>query len=88
MENIKLFIPTIAVQIYTVVDKTMLGLFTEDAVENGYYEQAEKVAKIALSVVTSLPVVIAPRIGKLISENRKNDILDYMYRSYSVVWAM
>lgn len=36
------FLPSIATSIYTLLDKTMLGIFTGDYIENGYYEQALK----------------------------------------------
>lgn len=37
------FIPTIATSIYNVLDKTMIGLFTTDLSENGYYDQSNKI---------------------------------------------
>lgn len=36
------FIPTIATSVYTILDRTLLGLFTEDSSQNGYYFQSEK----------------------------------------------
>ena len=36
------FIPLIAVEIYSQLDKIMLGSMTIGALENGYYEQARK----------------------------------------------
>ena len=36
---LSLFIPTIAIQVYTVLDKTMIGMITNSSFENGYYEQ-------------------------------------------------
>ena len=41
-ETLVYFIPTIATSIYTVLDKTLLGLITNDAAQKGYYQQAEK----------------------------------------------
>ena len=41
------FVPTIATSIYTVLDKVMLGILTNGTVENGYYEQANKIINIA-----------------------------------------
>ena len=62
-----LFLPTIAISIYTVLDKTMIGIITNDSFENGYYEQAIKMSKVVLSVVTALGVVMIPRIGHYFS---------------------
>lgn len=59
------FIPTIAVQIYTVLDKTMIGAITNSTAENGYYEQADKLLKVVLSVVTSINIIMRSRISYL-----------------------
>ena len=85
---LSLFIPTIAIQVYTVLDKTMIGLITESAYENGYYEQAMKVSKMPLAVVTSLGTVIVPRIGVYFQQQRYDDIQHLMYRSYRFVWMI
>lgn len=42
-----LFIPTIAIQVNAVLDKTMIGGFAISAAENGYYEQTEKIVRMA-----------------------------------------
>ena len=85
---IRLFIPTIAIQVYTLLDKSMLGVFAPDYVENGYYEQAEKVTKICLTLVTSLGTVMIPRIGKTFKEGNFEKIRTYMYKSYSFIWFL
>lgn len=91
-ENIKtvwsLFIPTIAIQIYTVLDKTMIGVITGSSFENGYYEQAIKISKMLLAVVTALGTVMVPRIGRHFSENDQEGIRRLMYRGYRFVWFL
>ena len=83
-----LFIPTIAIQVYTVLDKTMIGIITQDSFENGYYEQALKISKMVLTVVTSLGTVMIPRIGYYFKEGDKSKIRDLMYRGYQFVWFL
>lgn len=83
-----LFVPSIAVQIYTVLDKTMIGLITNNSYENGYYEQAIKISKMALSVVTALGVVMVPRIGNLFANKNEELLKRYMYRGYRFVWFL
>ncbi len=83
-----LFIPTIAMQIYTVLDKTMIGIITDNSYENGYYEQALKISKMLLSLVTALGTVMVPRIGYLFNKGYKEDIKRYMYRGYKFVWFL
>lgn len=67
---IGLFIPTIAISVYAMLDKTMLGLFTQTKIENGYYEQATKLSKTALTIVTSLGTVMIPRISYFYEKNK------------------
>ena len=83
-----LFIPTIAIQIYTVLDKTMIGLITDNSYENGYYEQALKISKMLLTIVSSLIAVMIPRMGLLFEQNKIDEIQRYMYRSYRFVWFL
>lgn len=85
---LSLFIPTISIQIYTVLDKTMIGIITQDFYQNGYYEQAIKISRIVLTVVTSLGTVMIPRIGYHFEKNNIEIIKSYMYRSYRFVWFL
>ena len=83
-----LFIPSVATQIYTVLDKTMLGIITRNSYENGYYEQAQKISKMLLTVVTSLISVMIPRMGYLFEHKQTDQVMRYMYRSYRFVWFL
>lgn len=83
-----LFLPVLAIQVYVVLDKTMLGLLIEGTVENGYYEQAQKIAKVALVLVTSLAAVMMPRIVKLFVQGNKKELTQSMYRSFNFVLAL
>ena len=92
LKNIKtiisLFIPTIAIQVYTVLDKTMIGLITGDSTENGYYEQAIKISKIVLTIVTALGTVMIPRIGYYHAKGDVERVRYFMYRGYRFVWFL
>lgn len=87
-EMFQLFIPTIAIQVYTVLDKTMIGIFSKDTVENGYYEQAEKIVKMVLTIITSLSTVMMPRISSIYAKGNMNAVKIYMYKSYRFVWML
>ena len=79
---VSLFVPTIAISVYAMLDKTMLGIFTTTKVENGYYEQATKLSKTALTVVTSLGTVMIPRISYYFEKRQQQLIEKYMLKSY------
>ncbi len=85
---LSLFVPTIAIQIYTILDKTMIGLFSGVGAENGYYEQAMKFARLTQMVVTSLSTVMISRIGYCFIQEENQKLKNYIYRSYQYVWAL
>lgn len=85
---LSMFIPTIAISIYTVLDKTMLGVITGLEAENGYYEQALNLSRAALLLVTSLGTVMIPRIGFHYEKREIELVRNYMYRSYRFVWFL
>ena len=68
------FIPTVATSIYTVLDKSMLGWFTDTSFENGYYEQTHKIVLVVVTVVTSLSVVLMPRVAYLFLNNQMDEM--------------
>lgn len=85
---IQLFLPQVAIQIYTVLDKTMIGAITGSPLENGYYEQAEKVVKLSLTIVTSLGTVMMPRIAYSYAHGKIDAIKEDMMQSYRFVWFL
>lgn len=87
-EILALFLPAVAVQIYTVLDKTMLGISAPSLVENGYYEQTEKIVRLALAIVTSLGTVMIPRIAKVFADKDYSLMKEYLKGSFQFVWLM
>lgn len=85
---LSLFIPTVAIQVYTVLDKTMIGIITKSSFENGYYEQAIKISKMALMFVISLGTVMIPRIGFHYEQKQLDEVKRLMYRAYRFVWFL
>ena len=58
-----LFLPQIATEIYTILDRTMIGLIVNDKSEVGFYDQSQKIIKMLLTLITSLGTVMLPRIA-------------------------
>lgn len=85
---LSLFVPTIAIQLYTILDKTMIGLFSGVGAENGYYEEAMKFARLTQTLVISLSTVMLPRIGSCYAQGKKEEIRKYIYQSFQYVWAV
>lgn len=63
-----LFIPQLAIEIYTVLDKTMLGALGASMAEVAYYEQSQKVVRIGLRFITALGSVMLSRVSNAYAE--------------------
>ena len=62
--NCVLFITVIAVSVFKLMDKIMLGFMSSTA-QVGYYEAAEKIILIPTALITSLGTVMLPRMSNL-----------------------
>lgn len=59
-----LFIPAIAVSLYKYMDKIMIGVVSSKE-QLGFYENAEKVVNIPLTIITSFGTVMLPKMSGL-----------------------
>ena len=85
---IALFIPQIAIQLYTVLDKVMIGAMVEKKVESGYYEQAQKIIKILLTIVTALGTVMLPRIANKFADGKTDEIKRNIKTSFKFTYLL
>ena len=86
--TIMLFIPQIAIQVYTLFDRTMIGAIITDKSEVGYYDQSQKIIKMLLTVVTSLGPVMLTRISSSFINGEKKQVVAYMKKSFNVVFLL
>ena len=70
--NLFLFLTVIAVSLFKIMDKVMLGIMTTTT-EVGYYESAERIIAIPTALITSLGTVMLPRMTNMISNNNSQD---------------
>ena len=74
-ETLVYFVPTIAISIYTILDKTLIGLITHDTSENGNYEQATKIINISKTMsFVGVNMVLQSRIAYLFTEKKYREI--------------
>lgn len=83
-----LFIPQIATQVYTILDKTMIGYIVADKSEVGYYEQAQKVINMLLTLVTSLGTVMVPRMANTFASGDKEQMKRYLQNSFKFTYTI
>lgn len=70
--NLILFIPVIAVGIFNIMDKIMLG-WLSNPTQVGYYENAEKMMRIPFGIITALGNVMMPRMTNLRAAGKKKE---------------
>ena len=85
---ILLFIPQIASQIYNMLDKTMIGRMIADKSEVGYYEEAIKVTRVLVTVVSSLGIVMVPRMASVFASGEKEKVKDYLKKSFQFTFLL
>ena len=83
-----LFIPQVANKLYALLDTTMVGAICADKAETGFYEQGQKVIRLLLTIVTSLGMVMVPRMASTFAEGDKNKIRKYLQTSFSFVFII
>ena len=79
-EAFSLFFPQIASSVYTILDKTILSLFS-DFKEVAIYEQGQILLRLFLAIVPSFSKVMMPRISNSIHNKSKTETMDYMKMS-------
>lgn len=75
-----LFVPVLAVNLYKKMDKIMIGIMST-MTQTGYYENAEKIINIPMSLITALGIVMMPRMSYLIGKGEKKQIEYYLKTS-------
>lgn len=85
---ILLFIPQIASKVYAIIDKTMIGYIIEGKAELGNYEEAYKVINVLFTVVSSLGIVMVPRIANVFASGDKSKINMYINKSFRFIFLL
>lgn len=88
-ETLVYFVPTIATSVYTILDKTLVGIITQDASQNGYYEQATKIINMCKTVTfTALNSVLGARLSYLYAEGKYGEIKRRINQSMDYILFM
>lgn len=82
--SIILFLPVIAVSIYKIMDKIMLGLLS-NVTEVGYYENAEKMTQVPLSIITALGTVMLPRVSNMLSNKKEDEVKKILEKTMPLI---
>lgn len=87
-----LFASQIAIQTYTILDKTMIGLIAKSDSESGYYDQAQRLIRALTSCITALGTVMASRVAVVWNSgepvDRKRKIEQLLLISFRLIFAI
>lgn len=82
-----LFIPAIAVSLYKYMDKIMIGAMSNKT-QLGFYENAEKVINIPLTIITSFGTVMLPKMSNLVASHNREKTNQYISLSMKYVMCL
>lgn len=82
-----LFIPAIAVSLYKYMDKIMIGTLSSKS-QLGYYENAEKILNIPLTIVVSFGTVMLPKMSNAVLYGNKKQIARYIQSSMKYIMCL
>ncbi|MCE1247910.1 MAG: polysaccharide biosynthesis C-terminal domain-containing protein [Firmicutes bacterium] len=83
MPVLSLFLPQVIIQVYMVMDRTLLGSLA-DVSQLGFYDVSIKLIRMSLTVITSMGVVMLPRIAGIFASGDMDTVRDYISRSFNV----
>lgn len=83
--NLVLFIPVVAISIYKVIDKILLGILSNNT-QVGYFDSSEKIIQIPMALIVALGTVMLPKISNIITHGDTDK--EYYYIKVSMFFAM
>ena len=102
--SVQLFIPTMATTIYLLLNRSLIGFLIpgtetiiKDGVEvvskisdiqNGYYESADKIIKMVVTVITSIGTVMISRNSYEIKHGNLEIVKNNFYKIGKFVWLL
>ena len=81
---IYLVVVNLAIEIYSMVDITMLGVMCPKEIVT-YYSYGMKIQKILLQIVNTFTIVLVPRISLYYKENRKDEFNRLLTKTLNVI---
>lgn len=82
--TLSLFIPQIAIQFYTQLDKIILGAMGKEA-DAGFYNYSDSVIRLSLTLVTSIGTVMLPHVANAFSNGKSFEVKGMIKKSFNFV---
>lgn len=78
------FSTSISVSIYTMLDTTMVGFFSNNT-QVGYYTAANKINRMILGIITAVIGVLLPRLSYYTQNNKQNKFNELANKSFKYI---
>lgn len=82
-----LFAASVAIEVYTLLDTTMLAVMHGDEIV-GYYVTATKAERIIKNTIVAVCAVLMPRLSQYYSEGKKKEFCELSYRGIRIIVAL
>lgn len=83
-----LFLPILAISLFSLIDKSLIGIITQNDAENGYYVQIEKIVRKCILFINCLSIVMLPRNTYEISKGNVEQVKENNYQAIHFVWLI
>ena len=88
-ETLIYFVPSIATSVYTVLDRTLIGVITKNKAENGYYHYTMQIVNMMKALTfSSLNMVLGSRLSFLFAEKKYDEIKERIADSTNYILFM
>lgn len=81
---VRLFLPQIATQVYGLLARTMIGALSNTE-QVAFYDYSQKIVRMVLALITSIGVVLMPRIANTIGRGKHDEVPKIIDRTFSFV---
>jgi O-antigen/teichoic acid export membrane protein len=82
-----LFFPVVAVSIYKIMDKVMIGALSTTT-QTGFYEYAEKIIGLPVTLITAVGAVMLPRLSAMLGKNQQDQARKLTQVTMEVMMAL
>lgn len=81
---LKLFLPQVASQVYVLLSRTMIGVLSTKE-QLAFYDYSQKIVRMILALITSIGVVLMPRVANIIGNGRHDEVSSIIEKTFKFV---
>ncbi len=82
-----LFTSVLAMSLYKKMDKVMIG-YLSDVIQNGYYENVDRILQIPSSIIGAIGLVMVPQISNLIGQKKEVESIAIINKMMIIMAAL